>query len=102
MYKVSILATLLMMFMLLPLYYTAHCDPFILGLQSCINRVNLTDFEQTTITNVPAYTYSPLLNGTTGIVINSTTTIILQQDQTNARADKGLWLQGVTGTCAGR
>jgi hypothetical protein len=88
-------ATILMVFMLLPLYRTTPCDPLTLGLQACLNQQNLTDFEQFTIANVPSYTFSSILNGTTGIRIDGTTTIIL-----NSRPNplEGMiWIPGLTG-----
>lgn len=92
--KVSILTTILCMFMLLPLFVTTTCDPIELGLQSCINQQNLTDFEKTTIANVPALAFNPI-NSTTIVTINDTQTVILQprQDPTTGWE----WSVGLTG-----
>jgi len=92
--KVSVVATILMMFMLLPLYYSTKCDPIQLGLQTCLNQLNLTDFEQTTISNVPQFDFNPLLNSTTAVVINETYTFIIEpRDPYKTR----LWVPGLTG-----
>jgi hypothetical protein len=84
-----------MVFMLLPLYRTTSCDPLLLGLQSCLNLQNLTDFEKCTIANVPAYTFSSIINGTTAVQIEGTTTIILEP-RSNPLQGK-LWIPGLTG-----
>ncbi|KAL3911206.1 MAG: hypothetical protein SGARI_001753, partial [Bacillariaceae sp.] len=95
---VSAVATVLMLFVLMPLYKTAGCDPQTLGLETCLNQQNLTDFEQLTIANVPPYSFSPLLNGTTAIVINGTYTVIVGQRE-NPLAGL-LWVPGLTGRYA--
>jgi hypothetical protein len=51
--KISVLATVLCLFVLLPAYITATCDPTMLGLQTCARLSNLTDFENLTIAHIP-------------------------------------------------
>ena len=51
-FKVSALATVLAMLLLLPMYYTSPCMPQVSGVRLC-NEINgLSDFEQITIANV--------------------------------------------------
>eukprot|EP00533_Pseudo-nitzschia_delicatissima_P009379 CAMPEP_0116084330 /NCGR_PEP_ID=MMETSP0327-20121206/3747_1 /TAXON_ID=44447 /ORGANISM="Pseudo-nitzschia delicatissima, Strain B596" /LENGTH=1201 /DNA_ID=CAMNT_0003575273 /DNA_START=88 /DNA_END=3693 /DNA_ORIENTATION=+ len=66
-FKVSLVATVLGMFMLLPLYYTSVCNPLLSGVNVCRELAELTDFEQLTIANVvPHYRMEIVLqNGTT-------------------------------------
>jgi hypothetical protein len=92
--KISILTTILCMFMLLPLFVTTTCDPIELGLESCINQQNLTSFEMTTIANVPALAFNGA-NGTVQIQINETTTIVL--DGPTDPRDTLEWQIGLTG-----
>jgi hypothetical protein len=94
-FQVSVVATIVMVFLLLPLYRTTKCDPLMLGLQTCLNQLNLTDFEQLTIANVPTYSFSPVLNGTTAIQIGNTTTIVLEA-RDNPLVGK-IWIPGLTG-----
>lgn len=90
--KISILTTVLCMFVLLPLFVTTACDPFELGVESCLNQQNLTDFEMTTIANVPALAFNGL-NGTT-LQINETTSITLEGRNPE---DQVGWAMGVSG-----
>mmetsp|Transcript_37114 Transcript_37114/g.42454 ORF Transcript_37114/g.42454 Transcript_37114/m.42454 type:complete len:1352 (+) Transcript_37114:147-4202(+) len=66
-FKVSILATILCMVMLLPLYYTAQCDPLRVSRIKCEEHSQNTDFERLTIMNVVADYYTDIVfsNGTT-------------------------------------
>jgi hypothetical protein len=96
--QVSAVATVLMVFILMPLYKTTGCDPQTLGLDTCLQQANLTDFEQLTIANVPPYSFSPLLNGTTAVVINGTTTVII--GQRDNPLDDLVWVPGLTGRYA--
>jgi hypothetical protein len=84
-----------MMFFLLPLYYTTKCDPLLMGLDTCQSQANLTDFAKLTIANVPVFQFSPLLNGTTAIVVNETYSIILQPRPDPAATQR--WTPGLTG-----
>ncbi|KAG7355019.1 protein of unknown function DUF221-domain containing protein [Nitzschia inconspicua] len=93
-FKVSVVATVLMVVLLLPLYYTTACDPLMLGLQTCLNQMNLTDFEQLTIANVPPYSFSPLLNGTTAIQINGSS-VVLMDGRDNPLSGR-VWVPGLS------
>lgn len=93
--KVSIVASVLCMLWLMPLFYTVACDPVNLGLMSCINQTNLTDFEVLTIANVPDRSINPVLNQTTAIVINETFTIVLQPRDTDTT--QWSWIPGLSG-----
>ncbi|KAG7359065.1 protein of unknown function DUF221-domain containing protein [Nitzschia inconspicua] len=93
-FKVSVVATVLMVVLLLPLYYTTACDPLMLGLQTCLNQMNLTDFEQLTIANVPPYSFSPLLNGTTAIQINGSS-VVLMDGRDNPLIGR-VWIPGLS------
>lgn len=89
-FKVSALATVLAMLLLLPMYYTSPCFSQVSGIQKCNEIRGLSDFEKITITNVvPHYRVkavsengtSTLLDeylNTTGVgldeFLNSTTT----------------------------
>lgn len=96
--KVSIVASLLCMLLLLPLYATVPCDPYNLGLNSCISQANLTDFEALTIANVPSIEFDPYLNQTTAIVINGTYTIIVQPR--TSPLSPWRWINGLSGRYA--
>jgi hypothetical protein len=52
--KISVLATVLCLLVVLPINITAKCDPVIFGLGTCQTTHNLTDFETTTIAHIPA------------------------------------------------
>jgi hypothetical protein len=97
--KVSILTTVLCMFMLLPLFITSTCDPIELGLQSCINQQNLTSFEQTTIANVPALSFNPV-NATVKVQLNETYSIVLQPEPREDPSPGWEWHIGLTGRYA--
>mmetsp|Transcript_6267 Transcript_6267/g.15804 ORF Transcript_6267/g.15804 Transcript_6267/m.15804 type:complete len:1341 (-) Transcript_6267:79-4101(-) len=90
--KISILTTVLCMFMLLPLFITTTCDPIELGVSSCINQQNLTNFEMTTIANVPALTFNGVND--TEIQINETTSITLEGRDPDTQVG---WAMGLTG-----
>eukprot|EP00529_Nitzschia_sp_RCC80_P006547 CAMPEP_0113523150 /NCGR_PEP_ID=MMETSP0014_2-20120614/45558_1 /TAXON_ID=2857 /ORGANISM="Nitzschia sp." /LENGTH=1639 /DNA_ID=CAMNT_0000421233 /DNA_START=235 /DNA_END=5154 /DNA_ORIENTATION=- /assembly_acc=CAM_ASM_000159 len=51
--KVSILATVLCLGVVLPINYTAPCNPDIHGAVTCQNITQLTDFESTTLAHIP-------------------------------------------------
>jgi hypothetical protein len=52
--KVSLLATVLCLAIILPVNLTANCDVELVGLETCAPIVhNLTDFETTTIAHIP-------------------------------------------------
>jgi hypothetical protein len=95
MLKVSIVASIYCMLWLLPLFYTVSCDPVNLGLASCINQTNLTDFEALTIANVPDRSVNPILNQTIAVVINETFTVVLQPRDTSA--SEWSWIEGLSG-----
>ena len=59
-FKVSCLATFLCVLVTLPLNYTAGCDPRVSGADVCKNITGLTDFEKTTLANIPGYGSSAL------------------------------------------
>jgi hypothetical protein len=87
--RISIVATILCIAVLLPVFYTAGCDPEVLGIGTCKPLENLTNFEQCTIINIPRLEYN-----------NSASHV---PDET----DDGYWLQresyfipGVTGRYA--
>ena len=48
------------MLVTLPLNYTAGCDPRVSGADVCKNITGLTDFEKTTLANIPGYGSSAL------------------------------------------
>ena len=56
--KVALFASLLCMIVILPLNLTAKCDPDVLGADTCAPLTNLTDFEVTTIANIPPLIYN--------------------------------------------
>jgi hypothetical protein len=85
-----------MMVVLLPLYYTTKCDPLLMGLDTCQAQANLTDYERSTIANVPVFEFNPLLNGTVAIVVNGTYKIVLEPTTTNPYANQH-WTPGLTG-----
>jgi hypothetical protein len=58
-FKISILATFLCLFILLPAYSTATCDPTVLGYNTCMARWNNTDFDNLTISSVPSKVWNP-------------------------------------------
>lgn len=51
--KVSILATILCIGIVLPVNYTAPCDPSVHGVVTCKNITSLADFDRTTLANIP-------------------------------------------------
>jgi hypothetical protein len=51
--RVAIFATILCLVITLPLNYTAPCDPLRQGVSVCANITDLTNFEQTTLANIP-------------------------------------------------
>lgn len=56
--KISLLATLLCVLVVLPLNMTADCDVSVLGSGTCDLTDGLTDFESTTIANIPPLRYN--------------------------------------------
>jgi hypothetical protein len=56
--KISLLATLLCLLVVLPLTTTAECDVDVLGSGTCDLTDGLTDFESTTIANIPPLRYN--------------------------------------------
>ena len=101
--QVSVLATVLCMMVLLPLYYTVQCDPWRSGLDACEVQAGNTDFEQLTIENVVPYytTEKKFQNGSSSMAIESPNnphyniTSLVDIDIINAMDWK--WEVGVTG-----
>ena len=56
--KIALLATVLCIFVILPINYTAQCEIAQLGNGTCATLSNLTDFERTTIANIPPLQYN--------------------------------------------
>ena len=56
--KISVLATILCLLIVLPLNLTADCDVNVLGSGTCDLTDGLTDFESTTIANIPPLRYN--------------------------------------------
>ena len=52
-FKVAIFATFLCLVLILPLNITAECDPEVSGADICTNITLLTNFEATTLANIP-------------------------------------------------
>ena len=57
--KISVIASLLCVFILIPAYSSATCDPNTLGIATCEAMWNLTDFENLTISHVPDKVWHP-------------------------------------------
>ena len=98
--QVSVVTTILCIAMLLPLYYTAECDPLKVGRPRCQEVSQNTDFEQLTIANVlPAYSTEIIYkkNGTEATIqadyLNSTDLNEIDLLQTVSWS----WTNGVTG-----
>jgi hypothetical protein len=51
--RVTVLATILCLGVVLPVNLTAPCDPELVGQDVCFNITNLTDFERTTLAHIP-------------------------------------------------
>jgi len=51
--RVAVFASCLCIFVVLPLNVTAPCYPMVSGMDLCSNITNLTNFEQTTLANIP-------------------------------------------------
>lgn len=58
-FKVSVLATVLCLGVLLPAYATSTCDPLVLGYGTCSGLWNNTNFDNLTIASVPDKVYVP-------------------------------------------
>jgi hypothetical protein len=58
-FKISVLATVLCLLVLLPSYASARCDPRVLGYNTCVALWNNTDFANVTIAAVPAKIWTP-------------------------------------------
>jgi len=57
--KVALVATILCLVVILPVNMTAKCDVELLGIGTCEHILhNLTDFERTTIANIPPLEYN--------------------------------------------
>jgi hypothetical protein len=56
--KVSLLTSILCMFVIFPVNFTAYCDPDILGWGTCLTFTNFTNFEASTIAHLPPFDYS--------------------------------------------
>jgi hypothetical protein len=56
--KVAVLATVLCTVVILPINLTATCDPRIFGRGTCQTVFDLTDFERTTISNIPPLSFN--------------------------------------------
>ena len=53
-WKVALFSMVLCLLVVLPLNYTAECDPAVIGSVECDELLNMTDFEQTTLAHVPS------------------------------------------------
>lgn len=51
--RVAVLATILCLGIVLPVNLTAPCDPELVGEDICYNITNLTNFDKTTLANIP-------------------------------------------------
>lgn len=67
--KVTMLATVLCLGIVLPVNMTAPCDPNVVGEEVCFNMTSLTDFENTTLAHIPQlnFPYDPSADGIGGI-----------------------------------
>jgi hypothetical protein len=55
--RVTVLATILCLGVVLPVNLTAPCDPELVGTDICFNITSLTDFEKTTLANIPQLSF---------------------------------------------
>ena len=93
--------------MLLPLYYTAQCDPLRVGRITCEEHSQNTDFERLTIMNVVADYYTDIVfsNGTTTTQEQSMDASYRNESTINfidydlLRTMTWTWTLGVTGEC---
>ncbi|KAG7373738.1 hypothetical protein IV203_012833 [Nitzschia inconspicua] len=92
--KISIVATVFSLLVLLPAFQTADCDPQLLGLQTCQTVWNLTDFEKLTIAHIPDKIWAPH-NETINMTFPNGTSVLLPPPNVNPIQGQ-LWVPGVS------
>ena len=93
------LATLLCIGVLVPVYYTSTCDIFISGIDACKRIENNTDFEKLTVANIPSSYEIKIVNenGTLEAVTAATNFTNPALPDNIIKSITLQWIEGITG-----
>lgn len=94
-FKVSVFATALCLFVLLPTYSTAKCDPRLLGYNTCTSLWNNTDFDNLTISAIPNKVWTPN-NQTLYYTFENGTTVAIPPSDEGTQQRINTWVDGVS------